>query len=101
MRGVAISPITNEHPHPCSLTVTQGSLSQTIHREPEDGGAAAAAAAASAAAAATVAVAVSRDSLWLPYRRDEGVIREAISSALQQGPLKAIFGHADVVSTVS
>jgi hypothetical protein len=29
------------------------------------------------------------------------VIREAISSALQQGPLKAIFGHADVVSTAS
>jgi hypothetical protein len=41
-----------------------------------------------------------RDALWLPYQRDEGLIREAIQAALQQGPIKAIFGHADVVSTV-
>lgn len=42
---------------------------------------------------------LSRGSLWLPYRWDEGLIKQAIKAALAQGPLKAIFGHADVVST--
>lgn len=45
-------------------------------------------------------IVLARDSLWLPYRRDGvGLIQQqAIQAAQQQGPLKAIFGHADVVS---
>ena len=34
------------------------------------------------------------DALWLPYRRERGEIEAAIRSS---GPLKALFGHADVV----
>ena len=34
------------------------------------------------------------DALWLPYRRERGEIEAAIRSS---GPLKAVFGHADVV----
>ena len=33
--------------------------------------------------------------LWLPYRRDNQDIEAAVRAA---GPVKAIFGHADVVS---
>ncbi|KAF8071319.1 hypothetical protein HT031_001402 [Scenedesmus sp. PABB004] len=39
-----------------------------------------------------------RDALWLPYRRDEAVLRGAIAQAKAAGPLKAIFGHADVLT---
>ena len=33
--------------------------------------------------------------LWLPYRRDKTELEAAIAAA---GPIKATFGHADVVS---
>ena len=35
------------------------------------------------------------DALWLPYRRDRQELVDAIQAA---GPVKAIFGHTDVVS---
>ena len=35
------------------------------------------------------------DALWLPYRRQRGEIEAAVRGA--EGPVKAIFGHADVV----
>lgn len=38
-----------------------------------------------------------RQALWLPYRRDEQQLRQAIAEALEQGPVQAIFAHADVV----
>lgn len=40
-----------------------------------------------------------RGALWLPYRRDEALVRGAIASALRRlgGPPSAIFAHADVV----
>ena len=34
------------------------------------------------------------DALWLPYRRDPAELEACVRSA---GPVKAIFGHADVV----
>lgn len=34
------------------------------------------------------------DALWLPYRRDPAELAACVRSA---GPVKAIFGHADVV----
>ena len=34
------------------------------------------------------------DALWLPYRREHGPLEQAIQEA---GPVKAVFGHADVV----
>ncbi len=37
--------------------------------------------------------------LWLPYRRDEAVIRSALAAATERGGgVKAVFAHADVVS---
>ncbi len=35
------------------------------------------------------------DALWLPYRRDHLPLERALQEA---GPVKAVFGHADVVS---
>jgi len=34
------------------------------------------------------------DALWLPYRREHRPLERAIQEA---GPVKAVFGHADVV----
>lgn len=34
--------------------------------------------------------------LWLPYRRDRGETEAAVQAA---GPVDAVFGHADVVSS--
>ena len=34
------------------------------------------------------------DALWLPYRRDPAELEACVRSS---GPVKAIFGHADVV----
>ena len=40
-----------------------------------------------------------RGALWLPYRRDEGLLRSALAAAAEQSspPLRAVFAHADVV----
>lgn len=37
-----------------------------------------------------------RGALWLPYRKDQSEIKSALAAA---GLLKAVFAHADVVST--
>ena len=37
-----------------------------------------------------------RGALWLPYRRQRAELEAAIRAAT--GPVKAVFGHADVVS---
>jgi hypothetical protein len=36
------------------------------------------------------------DALWLPYRRQQADLEAALKAA---GPVKAVFAHADVVST--
>ncbi|KIY99496.1 hypothetical protein MNEG_8466 [Monoraphidium neglectum] len=35
--------------------------------------------------------------LWLPYRRDESVLRAALAAAAGRGATKAIFAHADTM----
>jgi hypothetical protein len=43
--------------------------------------------------------AVWRNALWLPYRRDESLLRAAMAAARTPGaqPLRAVFAHADVL----